>query len=315
MKDVFLTLPVTSSALFDSLFKMILLQLLTMDSALGRLDYDSLPDQTLMEMLFDGISDDEKRAFHDSDGNFKDVCEWTPNKVPWKNIRCADDHVWSVVFREGIDFGTKQFPFNFIPSNVHVFILESCGLHGTLETSMLPPHLYTFSVCDNALYGTIAWNMLPRDLDDMSVSANFFSGRIILAALPRGLSKFYACENKFSGEIALSDLPDQINKVNLSYNQLQGSIRIESPLPFFLSQLDLSKNEFYGDVLILEEPGELFYINASGNALSGTVVLYDTEKIDLDTFLIYIDCMTVILDTKGLKHPQDAEIRAQCTED
>ena len=309
-----LTLPVADSALFDSLFKMILLQLLTIDPALGRLDYDSLPDQTLMEMLFDGLSDDAKRVFHDSNGNFKDVCDWAPCDVPLSGINCRDDHVWYIVFREGKDFGTKQFPFNFIPLNVKVLMLESCGLHGTLDTTLLPRNLEILSVFDNSLCGTIAWNMLPRGLYDMSISTNFFSGRIILADLPRGLDVFYASWNKFSGEIAFSDLPDEIDKIHLTNNQLEGSIRILSPLPFNLSHLYLENNEFCGDVLIMEEPGDYFVIDARGNALSGTVVLYDTAEILLDRLRIYIDRMTVTLDAKGNKHPQDAEIRAKYSE-
>ena len=57
---------------------------ITVDSSLGRVDYSSMSDQTLMEMLIDGFDAKTRRRYKDSDGMYLDVCEWS-------NIKCDDD--------------------------------------------------------------------------------------------------------------------------------------------------------------------------------------------------------------------------------
>ena len=47
----------------------------SVDPALGRLDYDSLSDQALMEMLFGGLIDESKRRYQDKHRMLLDVCE------------------------------------------------------------------------------------------------------------------------------------------------------------------------------------------------------------------------------------------------
>ena len=64
--------------------------LLAVDPSLGRLDYESLSDQALMEMLIDALPTEEKAMFKDANGNFQDVCEWT-------NMDCTDERVTEVL--------------------------------------------------------------------------------------------------------------------------------------------------------------------------------------------------------------------------
>ena len=65
------------------------LQLLTIDPALGRLDYESLSDQALMEMLIDGMNAKDKAEYQDENGNCRDVGEW-------KGIALSNDRVTEV---------------------------------------------------------------------------------------------------------------------------------------------------------------------------------------------------------------------------
>ena len=49
--------------------------LCAIDPSLGRVDYDSLSDQSHMEFLIEATPEDRKRAFQDANGCFLDVCE------------------------------------------------------------------------------------------------------------------------------------------------------------------------------------------------------------------------------------------------
>ena len=50
---------------------------LTVDPSLGRLDCNSFSDQTLMEMLIDGLDEKSKQKYRDNKGTYLDVCEWS----------------------------------------------------------------------------------------------------------------------------------------------------------------------------------------------------------------------------------------------
>ena len=62
--------------------------LLMTDPSLGRLDYDSLPDQSLMGILIEGAAEEFKEAMKDSIGCYRDVCEWECITSDEETIRC-----------------------------------------------------------------------------------------------------------------------------------------------------------------------------------------------------------------------------------
>ena len=124
-----------------------MLKLMCVDPSLGRLDYDSLSDQALMETLVEGMNRTDKRSLQDGKGNFKDISAW-------RFIKCTDDRVTQIyAFQK--TYAKRQFPFEFIPSQVSKFSMILCGLYGTLDTSQLPLKLTRFNVPQNALYGSI----------------------------------------------------------------------------------------------------------------------------------------------------------------
>ena len=52
------------------------LHLLFSDAALGRLDANSIDDQSSMELCFEGLTSASKARFTNDQGLFLDVCEW-----------------------------------------------------------------------------------------------------------------------------------------------------------------------------------------------------------------------------------------------
>ena len=84
-----------------------MLKLMCVDPSLGRLDYESLSEQALMEMLTDGMDEGGKSGCKDDTGNFLDVCER-------RGVGCVNSRVHSVTLY-GKKFSEKQIPFTFLP--------------------------------------------------------------------------------------------------------------------------------------------------------------------------------------------------------
>ena len=53
-----------------------MLTVLTLDNALGYCDRSSLSDQTRMELLIEGTTENTKSLLQDNEGFYADVCTW-----------------------------------------------------------------------------------------------------------------------------------------------------------------------------------------------------------------------------------------------
>ena len=280
---------------------MLFLTLRLMDPALGRLDYASLSDQALMEMLIEPLEEEEKglltygRRF--STLHLIDVCEWNC-------IECENSRVTKVLF-SGFNFSKKRVPFEFIPPLVREFNFSECQVHGTLDTSHLPRTLEGFDIYTNEMEGSLNFKGFPRKLRLIDISENYFSGICALSDLPDSLVDFIAHQNKFSGEITLNALPTALRWLMLSKNLLEGPIHIET-LPNNIESIDLSENAFSGRLRMMSFPPSLEKINLEKNALDGTAVLLNSEK--KRHLSIINENITMIIDEKGNAHPWQAEI-------
>ena len=265
--------------------------LLSIDAALGRLDYHSLSDQALMEMLISGMDEEDQEYYQDGNDNFLDVCEWSV-------VTCTDERVTSVNVRYK-EFGETQFLFRFIPPNVSHFQGEGSNLHGTLDTAELPQVLLDFNVADNELHGTLNWKGLPQKLETLMIDENNFCGSLALSDLPRSLKDFEACNNQFSGEISLNDLPPALEELWLYGNLLTGSIHIEK-LPESIRNISLGGNSLSGDFCMDTFPASLSHLDVSKNAFSAKVVLKKSNRAMY--FKIKIDDVSAVVDESGDKH-------------
>ena len=265
--------------------------LLAVDPALGRLDYDSLSDQTLMEMLIDGMIEWQMKHFQDKNGNFLDAGEW-------HFVTITDGRVTAITASYH-QFSTKQFPFWFIPPHVKKFRLDQCQLHGTLDPSLLPRELRVFNVSTNALHGTISFKGAPQSLQEMCIFGNAFSGSLAVEDLPQTMRDFNAGKNQFSGEISLNDLPPALERLQLTNNALTGSINIERP-PEYLSRLHLRNNSFSGDFRMSEVPHSLDVVDVKSNPLSGKIIL--GKATGERPFRLLIDDLASVVDENGDEH-------------
>ena len=267
------------------------------DPPLGRLDYDALPDQALMEVIFEGMVDKFKNRVTDKDGDFQDVSRW-------KNVKCEDERVTQVQC-VSCPFSDEPFPFKAIPPLVTRFVIESCNLHGTLDPLHLPESLTFLQLDSNNLHGTINFGSFPQNLQEISLFWNRFSGSCMLGALPDSVVIFDASSNEFSGEISLNDLPPAMEELRVHQNLLSGPIHIKA-LPSTMRLLNLSLNDFSGDFRLMVPPRSLEEICIVKTKLSATAVLLkESGEMPFD---IYHDGLTAVVDENGDKHPWEGQI-------
>ena len=269
------------------------------DPSLGRLDYDSLSDQTLMEMLVAHIGQAETFDIKDANGNFKDACEWGP-------VECKDDRVTSVNLCGRAFEREKQFPFEFIPPSVEYLNLEECNLYGTLDTSLLPQSMSdAFSLTINELYGPLDLQGFPRKLKYLYLEENKFSGSCILANLPPALLEFTFESNEFSAEIQIDDLPPALVKASVENNKLTGPIVI-TKLPQELEVLFLAKNSFSGEFQLFAFPPRLRVLDISSTKMSAKAVVRNaTAPMH---FALLHDFITSVADESGKEHAWSTKI-------
>ena len=213
---------------------------LTADSHLGRVDYSSFSDQTLMEMLVEGLDQALKKGYQDEDGMYRHVCQWT-------NVTCDADG--NVVQIKSPPLTAGSISLEYMPPHVKFFNMRSSNLTGTLETSRLPQTLRTFEIQGNAFCGTVDFTSLPIIMSIFLISRNSFTGSADLRSLPRSLDELGIDDNAFSGALCLTRLP-------------QG-----------LTLLNVSRNAFVGDFVIRNVPKNLYCIHAEENQFNPVAVV------------------------------------------
>ena len=271
-----------------------MLSLLSIDAALGRLDYDSLSDQTLMEILMENSG---PYFLHDKNGNFTDACSWD-------YVSCENGRVTHLQFEKC--YLWSQFEFGFIPPLVRSFTVLSCDMRGTLDTSLLPRNLELFDVGFQKMSGTLDWKSFPRKLRSIDIKYNLFTGSIVLSDLPNALVYLEVLGNRFSGELSFRELPPSLYKLNLSGNELTGPITIDE-VHNQIYEINLGCNFFSGDFRLLVVPPKLKKISVIENdEMSGTAVL--PKSLDTEYFRLWYDGIKAVHDEDGNKHPWESKI-------
>ena len=225
---------------FNYFSRMILV--LSIDSAIGRIDKNMLSDQELMEIVFAEITGAEHR-FKDLCGDFVDACVW-------RGVKCdADGNV--VSFHDISDALQGTFYVDCIPPKLRTFCLRGVGSPGTIDAARLPINIESFNISDNAFSGTVDFQNLPTHLVAFRVHSNSFTGSANLDDLPPKLQKLEISQNRFSGSVLLTKLPSNLNLLHFGGNEFSGEIHIAN-VPH-RCVLNGSKNAFSGTAYVPED--------------------------------------------------------------
>ena len=214
--------------------------LLTADPNFGRVDYDSLSDQALMEMLYEGLDDETRRRNQDAHGMYLDVCEWS-------SVKCDED-------RRVIEISVNG------------------EVGGTLQLAYLPPKLRALDFYRTKLPGFINFRNLPEAMLSLKISANAFEGSIDLENLPQFMKTLDLNENAFSGSICLTKLPQTMESLGVNNNALVGTLDFEH-LPKGMQMLGFNNNAFTGSINLTNLPVSMLFISLFNNQLTGPFVL------------------------------------------
>jgi hypothetical protein len=248
-------------------------------STLGRLDYASLSQQALMEMLIDGIENKEEICGSQEGSN--DITEW--ERVEFNDIGEVLKIDWGG-FHEHRLQGTINFQW--IPSTVCELLLDHNyeGLTGSIDLTSLPLSMNKLDLWINNFTGTINLSHLPENMEELNASYNKLSGSLDLENLPTLFKELDVHGNNFTGTVNTSNLPIGLELLWLSENQLSGGIDLRN-LSVGIEALYLDKNNFSGftDFSIL--PESLTFLNVSNTQLSGDIYLKEDE-VDVDDFFI-----------------------------
>ncbi|KNH08111.1 leucine-rich repeat protein [Perkinsela sp. CCAP 1560/4] len=182
------------------------------DPSLGRVDLESLPQQALMEMVIEGITNKEQIC---GDANEpKDIEEW-------EGVGIEDGQVVEIFWQR---FDLKgELHFEWLPSSVREFHAFKNGLTGTLDLASFPTSMKELSLGLNALIGSIILERFPKNMEVFRVFQNQLSGPLKLESLPDTLTDFIAGYNQFTGSVNLTQLPAALSFLDLENNRLSAN--------------------------------------------------------------------------------------------
>ena len=250
------------------------------DAEPGRMCIDDLPDQSRMELLIEGTTEETKRYFQDADGEFIDVCEWG-------GVGCNDNGDVTL-----IRFCTikGEVSLDFIPLNVKKLDIIWGDVQGTLNRAKLPRGLEEFSSDpffehQTMLHGDLNLSEFPPNLREFHVPNNSFEGSCDLTSLPEKLELLYLNGNKFTGEINLEKLPHSLMELDISENRLRGGVSLAN-LPDSLTMLKMHVNKLSGSLEFHLLPDGLQKLNVSENDFSGVIYLMNYDFIALQKLVL-----------------------------
>ena len=169
----------------------------TDDAHLGRLEYELLNEQQLMEFLIAKVNN--KDIFRDEHGNFLDACEWD-------DVECSRNDVETIAWNH--DWGVVDL------------------MKGTIELDWLPPKLKKVNMSDQSMEGTLSIKLLPQSIKQVYLGCNRLSGTLDMVYLPESILVLHLDCNRFEGELVLTSLPSNLQEIELDENLFRAKVLV-----------------------------------------------------------------------------------------
>ena len=283
-------------------FHLTLIIISTADLPLGRFDYESLSEQTLMELLVTPLSQTNNANFTDFNGNFTDIKEWnavffdTDDHVtaiswqfPWHSESTGLDLKWIPPHVKNFSYQHSMTNIDFSPENLPsglTYLKIRAWIGGPVDFKVLTLKLNEIHLQLCAISGTCDLEHLPKDLQILNIDSNEMSGSLCFGKLPTPLKVLRAGNNSFSGDIVLDALPAQIEKIELHNNKFDGCLRLVHVAH------------------ILKE----FTVSVEFNALQGTAVV--AKSIREGSVYVNQNMLSAVVDENGEVHALQKEFLA-----
>ena len=200
---------------------MLSLILHSVDPHLGHVDYRSLSDQTLMELLIEGFDESSKKIYQDKDGVYLDVCEW-------HCVKCDD----AGMVVEVVDCSRRKvsgpLALCYLPPKLRILTMDFKGLTGSVDLAHLPGSLTELELENNELTGSIDLTQLPPYMEILNLGSNRFEGSIDLTRLPERMESLFLDDNRLTGSFIATNLPHSLEEIDASRNQFGALAVVES---------------------------------------------------------------------------------------
>ncbi|KNH04303.1 leucine-rich repeat protein [Perkinsela sp. CCAP 1560/4] len=258
------------------------------DPALGRLDYSSLSQQALMEMLIEGLeavgkicgSREEPKEVEDWEGVDVEDTTGDVTKIDWESMGLKGllDVQWMPATVRYFDASVNDIIGSFnpsdLPASIETALLYINSLTGPIDLRNLLEGIQKFDISHNQLSGSIDLRHLPQSTQKLALNDNSFTGSVCLKNLPNGLEVLNIAQNDLSGSMDLTNLPASLKKLYLHENRFAGEVNLQQ-LPTIKS-ISLSDNAFSGSTDFSRLPESVEYLDVSNTLLSGEMTLDDS---------------------------------------
>ena len=178
---------------------------------------------------------------------------------------------------KGLDFDLQTFS-----RNLHVILICSCHVQGSLSFVNSPPELRRLHLSTNNLSGTLSLTGAAQTLEEAILYSNTFHGALNLSDLPETLSTINIAKNKFTELVIEGTLSDAVRILHISTCEFRGSNNFLN-FGALAEHINIAENGFSGSVR-LEHMEGLTACKAERNFLEGSLNLRN-----LPPLLLFLD--------------------------
>ena len=198
----------------------------SIDSQLSRIDTDSLPMQTQMELLVDEL--EAKGKFQDKDEMYLDVTAWPGLSFD------SDDNVIKIWWRDHFWLQQTKGNVNFrwLPKMLRELSLTGTDFEGTVDLGNLPEPMESLYLQRNSLSGTIEFEKLSEKFLNVVLHSNKFSGTLNLSNIPPRIHYLCLHKNLFEGDVIIGVIPECLIELQIGDNKLEKVLNTDGR-PFF----------------------------------------------------------------------------------